>query len=67
MRPDVQANYHVVMTDEEIMELRFQRDTAKVRAAELERENARLRMLLGYAEAAIRDEYQLRVQPGADA
>ena len=42
-------------------ELLWQRDEARARLQPLEAENHRLKMLLGYAEAAIRAEYNLRV------
>lgn len=45
----------------EIDEVRWQRDTARAKLEPLKRENERLRMLLGYAEAAIQEEYRLRV------
>lgn len=44
-----------------ILELRVRLDQEKRRADEAERENARLNMLLSYAEAAIMEEYRLRV------
>jgi hypothetical protein len=44
----------------EIDEVRYQRDIARAKAEPLERENARLRMLLAYAEEAIMAEYRLR-------
>lgn len=44
----------------EIDGVRYQRDTCRVRCRELERENARLTLMLKYANEAIQAEFQLR-------
>lgn len=46
----------------EIDEVRYQRDTCRGRCLELERDNERLAQLLGYAEQAIKAEYQRSVR-----
>lgn len=44
-----------------IDQVRWERDQAKVENIKLRRENERLRMLLGYANEAAREEFRLRV------
>lgn len=48
----------------EIDEVRWQRDLARAENERLKRECERLSMLLHYAKAAIREEYELRVNGG---
>ena len=46
-------------------ELLWERDTARAKLEPLQRENEHLRMLLGYAEAAIMAEYRRANSPSA--
>lgn len=46
-------------------ELLWQRDQCRAKCERLEQDNARLQLLLGYAEQAIEAEYQLRVRDTA--
>jgi hypothetical protein len=52
------------MPDElaEIDQVRWQRDVARAENARLRAQNERLALLLKYAEAALREEYRLRIE-----